>query len=74
MGASQFGSGVKNLSTDTSASGLLLAHEPGGFYFQHLPLVSPARFWAALLMEIPPCLLQMFVLRESRCVGPEVTG
>lgn len=58
----------------TSASGLLLACEPGRFYFQHLPLVSPARFWAALLMAIPLCLLQMFVLRESRCVGPEVTA
>ena len=57
----------------TSASGLLLAHEPGGFYFQRLPLVSRARFWAALSMAIPLCLLQRFLLRESRCVGPEVT-
>lgn len=57
----------------TSASGLLLAHEPSGLYFQRLPLVSPARFWAALSMAIPLCLLQRFLLRESRCVGPEVT-
>ena len=37
----------------TSASELPLARGPGRFYFQHLPLVSPARFWATLSTAIP---------------------
>ena len=37
----------------TSASEFSLACGPRGFYFQCLPLVSPARFWAVPLMAIP---------------------
>lgn len=37
----------KSLTSASEASSC--SHEPSGLYFQRLPLVSPARFWSAVI-------------------------